>query len=69
MDYKEAFISKIVKTANDLFELGFSQWELYWKERFKTCEACGRIYDYEDESLEVKQGWTHVCSECWNEEE
>ncbi len=30
------------------------------------CEACGTTYDYIDEPAEVKEGGTHICSDCWN---
>lgn len=33
-----------------------------------TCECCDKSYDYRDEPKEVKEGGTHICPDCWNEE-
>ncbi|HBI50252.1 MAG TPA: hypothetical protein DDY21_00160 [Candidatus Moranbacteria bacterium] len=39
------------------------------KEGKVVCEECGKIYDYYTEPAEVQQGGTHICAECWAEEE
>ncbi len=32
-----------------------------------VCAHCSKVYDYEDEPAEVKEGGIHICSSCWQE--
>ena len=41
----------------------------YFMENLKTCESCGKKYEYYLEPAEVKEGGTHICPECWEIEE